>query len=371
VRSVTEIEFSLKSTYADRSGTPVAGAPALHGADTALTAATTTDDDIRQLRAALRGALGVSTDDLPTVDPQWRAGWPVLAELALPAFCVPEDRGGFGLQSAVAVGAAEELGAALHGGPYAGLTASAHALARAGRADADEVLAGVLSGQVVCGFGVVDPSGRRAWLVDGAPDADALVLVDPTTTASSLLTERADWTVEEAADPFDVSRAGGTVVVDPGRGVPLGPDPVALDLQRLLLAADAVGCVQRMHERTVTYAGQRIAFGRPIGGFQAVQHRLADHAVAVRAMALVVAEAAALLDAGSDRAARQVALAAVHVHGNAVGILHDLLQLTGGIGFTWEYGLHFYERRAHHDARLSGGRRAAVRSLAGLEGWAP
>ena len=315
--------------------------------------------------------MGVSTDDLPTLDPQWRAGWPALAELGLTAFCVPEGRGGFGLQSAVAVGAAEELGAALHGGPYAGLTASAHALARAGTAEADEVLAGVLSGRTVCAFGVLDPSARRAWLVDGAPGADALVLVDATTAASSLLTDRADWTVHEPAEPFDVSRAGGSVVVDPERGVPLGPAPVALDLHRLLLAADAVGCVQRMHARTVAYAGQRIAFGRPIGGFQAVQHRLADHAVAARAMALVVAEAAALVDAGSDRATRQVALAAVNVHGNALGVLHDLLQLTGGIGFTWEYGLHFYERRVHHDARLSGGRRAAVRSLAGLEGWSP
>ena len=57
------------------------------------------------------------------------------------------------------------------------------------------------------------------------------------------------------------------------------------------------------------------------------------------------------------------------VHGNAVRILHDLLQLTGAIGFTWEYGLHFYERRAHHDARLAGGSRAAVRSLVEIEGW--
>jgi alkylation response protein AidB-like acyl-CoA dehydrogenase len=127
--------------------------------------------------------------------------------------------------------------------------------------------------------------------------------------------------------------------------------------------------VQRMIDRTVTYAGQRIAFGKPIGGFQAVQHRLADHAVRARGMALVVAEAAALLDAGSDDATRQVAIAAVSVHGNSVRILHDLLQLTGGIGFTWEYGLHYYERRAHHDARLGGGARAAVRSLVEIEGW--
>ena len=62
-------------------------------------------------------------------------------------------------------------------------------------------------------------------------------------------------------------------------------------------------------------------------------------------------------------------MASVSVTANASRILHDLLQLTGGIGFTWEYGSHFHERRAHHDARLAGGPRAAVRSLVELEGW--
>jgi alkylation response protein AidB-like acyl-CoA dehydrogenase len=57
------------------------------------------------------------------------------------------------------------------------------------------------------------------------------------------------------------------------------------------------------------------------------------------------------------------------VSGSAVHVLHDLLQLTGGIGFTWEHGLHLYERRAHHDARLAGNPRAAARALAALEGW--
>ena len=195
------------------------------------------------------------------------------------------------------------------------------------------------------------------------------MLVDPDTGGSTLFTDDSAWSVDVAPEPFDVSRSSGVVAVDIADGLPLGITPVALDLHRLLLAADAVGCVQRMHDRTVAYSGQRIAFGQPIGGFQAVQHRLADHAVRARGMALVVAEAAAQLDAGSDRASRQVAIAGVSVHGNAVRILHDLLQLTGGIGFTWEYGLHFYERRAHHDARLGGGSRAAERSLVEIEGW--
>ena len=52
-------------------------------------------------------------DAVPTPDPEWRAGWPALAELGLTAFCVPEAKDGYGMQSAVAAGAAQELGAAL------------------------------------------------------------------------------------------------------------------------------------------------------------------------------------------------------------------------------------------------------------------
>jgi len=87
-------------------------------------------------------------------------------------------------------------------------------------------------------------------------------------------------------------------------------------------------------------------------------------------MALVVAEAARLLSAGSPAAARFVALAEVGVTSRGTHILHDLLQLTGAMGFTWEYGLHFYERRVHEDARLAANPRSAVRRLARLEGWA-
>jgi alkylation response protein AidB-like acyl-CoA dehydrogenase len=341
-----------------------------HESDTALTATATTDDDIRQLRAALRGALGMDdADAVATPDAEWRAGWPRLAELGLPAFCVSESKGGFGLQSSVAAGAAQELGAALHGSPFAGLTAAAYALSATDVSSADSVLEGVLAGEVLCAFAVLDERAGKAWMVDGAPGADAFVAINPETGSATLVSDDSAWSVEPSADPFDVSRSCGSVVVDPAAGAPLGVVPVALDLQRLLLTADAVGGVQRMLDRTVAYASQRIAFGKPIGGFQAVQHRLADHAVRARGMALVVAEAAALLDAGDVRASRQVALASVGVHDSSVNILHDLLQLTGGIGFTWEYGLHFYERRAHQDARLAGGARSAVRSLAQIEGW--
>jgi hypothetical protein len=268
-----------------------------------------------------------------------------------------------------AVAAAAELGAALHGAPFAGVTASAHALAcSADDPAAAELLSAVLAGERICVFGTLHADGR-APMVDGAADADALVLHDPSTGGIQLFSDPGDWQSESDRYGFDVSRSCADVIVAAGSGRRLPAAGHAVELYRLLLSADAVGGVQHMIDRTVAYAGQRTSFGRPIGSFQAVQHRLVDHTLRARGMALLVGEAAHLLAADSADAARSVAIAEVSVSGGAAHILHDLLQLTGAIGFTWEYGLHYYERRVHHDARLAANPRGAVRALAHVEGW--
>jgi alkylation response protein AidB-like acyl-CoA dehydrogenase len=156
------------------------------------------------------------------------------------------------------------------------------------------------------------------------------------------------------------------VAADPG-----GSTRVEL-LYGLLLAGDTLGGLSRTLDRTVAYARDRTAFGKPIGAFQAVQHRLVDHTLRLRGMTLLAAEAAALLaeDAAVGTASRRVLVTEAAVASGSVAMLHDLLQLTGAIGFTWEYGLHYYERRAHLNARLGRNPRRALSALARLEGWA-
>jgi alkylation response protein AidB-like acyl-CoA dehydrogenase len=328
------------------------------------------DDEIEQLRGALRGALGTRDGAPPAVDPQWRRGWGQLAALGVPALCVPEHRGGLGFHVEAAVATATELGAALHGAPFAGLTASAYSLSRIDDPLADELLRAVLAGDRICALGILDAGAGIARLVDGAPDADSLVLLDRSRDEILLVTEAGDWAIEAPLPAFDVTRTHGDVIVETAVDRWPGDGGTARDLYGLLLCADALGGVRRMLDRTVDYANQRQAFGRSIGGFQAVQHRLVDHTVRARGMSLVVAEAARLLATGSPDASRSVAVAEVAVGSGAVHLLHDLVQLTGAIGFTWEYGLHLYERRAHQDARLAAGPRAAIRRLAVTEGWA-
>ena len=257
-----------------------------------------------------------------------------------------------------AAATATELGAALHGSPYAGLVASSRALAAA-----PELLGDILTGDRICAYGRLDPASGIARAVDGAPAADALLLEDPAAGDLLLLTDPSMWTVTGTPHGFDVSRQCADVAVDPARGMRIAADATARDLFGLLLAADALGGTERVLERTVAYAKDRRAFGRAIGGFQAVQHRLADHAVRVRGMSLLVREAARAIAHEAPDAHRRVLLAEASVSASAGHILHDLLQLTGAIGFTWEYGLHFFERRVHQDARLAANPRRARHDL--------
>jgi alkylation response protein AidB-like acyl-CoA dehydrogenase len=307
----------------------------------------------------------------PSTGPTWRDQWPALAELGLPALCVPESLGGLGWQVEVAVGAARVFGSTLHGVPFAGLMAAGHALSSAATSDEQvgELLAEVLSGEAICAFGFLEPGATTAKGVDGVPSVDAVVLADRRTGQGRLVRPPPISPSDRALDEFDPSRRCRDVAVGPDGGHQLGADPVVLDLFALLLAADAVGVVEQELERTVAYASERQAFGRAIGGFQAVQHRLADHAVRLRGMSLLVAEAARALGAGEPDAHRRVLVAQGSVTGAAPHLLHDLVQLTGAIGFTWEYGLHLAERRVHQDLRLVGGARSVRDGLAEIERW--
>jgi alkylation response protein AidB-like acyl-CoA dehydrogenase len=367
---------------------------------------TTTRADVLAMAAALRKALGTDPGTggpVPGgISPAamassgtvlggtaqhsgWRAHWPALAGLGITAFCVCEDCDGFGSEVPAALVAARELGAALHGSPYAAVTAAGYALSRWLDDDQREAVAGeVTAGTRVptlafLGAGATvteDAGGFRvdglARLVAGAGEADSYLVLLPEDGALLFVAEGAQCATRRAQD-FDVTRSCADVAFTgaPARRLAAVPDARSRveRLYRLLLAGDALGGLGRMLDRTVGYARQRTTFGKAIGGYQAVQHRLVDHTLSLRGMSLLADEAAARLAAEAPGAERSVLLAEAAVAAQGVPMLHDLLQLTGAIGFTWEYGLHLYERRAHLSARLGGNPRQARRSLAELEGW--
>jgi alkylation response protein AidB-like acyl-CoA dehydrogenase len=128
----------------------------------------------------------------------------------------------------------------------------------------------------------------------------------------------------------------------------------ALQIATVLQSAEAVGAAEHLLERTVQYTKDRLQFGRAIGGFQSVKHRLADLLVQLEA-ARAAARYAALAVA-DDRPDRDeaVAVAGSFVRDACAYLAGEALQIHGGIGFTWDHDVHLFVRRAKADQALYG-----------------
>ncbi len=348
---------------------------------------TASREELAELEHALEGALGLrSVEEAPSFDADWRKRWPSLAEMGVSAFCVPEELGGFGMEAAAAFVASRVLGAGLHGSPYPAIVAAAFALSRGlDPAERKNVCGAIVSGNCVPTLALLDPSARVtedagalrvdgcARLVLGAEDSDSFLVLPAAGSHAMLFVADREGCALMDSHSFDVTRSAADVVFDAAHATPVEGGYAARSrterLFGLLVAGDALGGSERMLERTRLYALERHAFGRPLGGFQAVQHRLVDHTLKLRGMTLLATRAADAMTRQEGDAVREVLLAEAAVSSGTLHILHDLLQLTGAIGFTWEHGLHFYERRAHLDMRLGRNPRAALRLLADIEAW--
>jgi acyl-CoA dehydrogenase len=117
--------------------------------------------------------------------------------------------------------------------------------------------------------------------------------------------------------------------------------------ERLLMSLGAVSAMQAAFEKTVEFVGQREAFGRPIGKFQVLKHRLADHATTIHAARTVTYDALARFHAGED-VVKEVTMAKLITQRSAFDLIDDCLQMHGGAGYMAEYDLE----RAARDSRL-------------------
>ena len=137
-----------------------------------------------------------------------------------------------------------------------------------------------------------------------------------------------------------------------------GAAQAALDgaLQRacIALAAEQAGAAAEALDRTVAYSRQRVQFGRAIGGFQAVKHRLADMMVQVEAARSAVYFAACSVDEAPETLPEMAALAKSQASQALSFCAANMIQLHGGIGFTWEHDAHLYFKRARASATLFG-----------------
>jgi alkylation response protein AidB-like acyl-CoA dehydrogenase len=128
----------------------------------------------------------------------------------------------------------------------------------------------------------------------------------------------------------------------------------ALDVARVALAAEAVGVAEASLESTTAYVKERIQFGRPVGSFQAVKHRLADMMVELEAARSASWYSACVAQELSEELAEAASIAKAACSDAAYACAAGAIQLHGGIGFTWEHDAHLYFKRARAISTLLG-----------------
>ena len=317
----------------------------------------------------------------------WRR---LCGELELAGLAVPEEYGGSGY-SAVELGIVfEEAGRALLCAPLFASAALAAPLLLA----LDDVAArarylpGICDGSVVATVVTSDTAGISALdrpSVEAADAAEAdgvsvlsgvaghvidgafadLILV-PARTADGLRVFAVDAAAEGLrAVPLvtlDQTRKQARLVFDRVRATHVGGHEAdaavrkAFDVARALLAGEQAGAAAQCLDATVAYAKSRVQFGRTIGSFQAVKQKAAEMLILVessRSAAMTAAQAAAGRADAPDLA-QAAAVAHAYCSEAFVSVAAEMIQLHGGIGFTWEHDAHLYFKRAWADRELLG-----------------
>ena len=269
--------------------------------------------------------------------------WKLLCEqVGAAALVVPEELGGAGGELADAAVVLEELGKALVPTPLLGTTLAELALLAADEPDAD-ALERLAEGTSI-GAVVFDPG----YVVNG--DVADIVIAATGTTLSR-------WTnfTAHRIDAMDLTRR--LARVEPTATADIGTDPGLADIAAILLAAEQIGAATKCLDLTVEYTKDRVQFGRPIGSFQALKHRMADLYVAVQSARAVVNDAVA------EPSATSAALARVAASEAFSKVAAEAVQMHGGIAITWEHDIQLYFKRAHGSAQLLGPPQEHLRRL--------
>ncbi|MEQ6900487.1 acyl-CoA dehydrogenase family protein [Nocardioides sp. YIM 152588] len=336
--------------------------------------------------------------DDAAVAPLWKS---VAAELGLAGLLVGESEGGVGGSAREAAVVLTELGRSVAPVPFltSAVLASTVLTAAVEAGTATEaagfLLADLAAGDrtaallvpLTAGPGSAAAGGLAAARVEGEPCTvrsvagvlEADVLLVPIATPDGLAV-RAVAVTDARVEPvvsLDMTRPLADVTVAPRDGAPVlveaGGGAAAIDRALLvgagLLAAEQAGVAAWCLTETVSYLKDRRQFGRVVGGFQALKHRLADLYVSVESASAAAAYAAAGLAAGDADAEVGVHLAAAYCSDVAVTAAEEAVQLHGGIGMTWEHPAHLYLKRAKADQLAlgsPGAHRARIAELVDL-----
>jgi len=376
---------------------------------------TTSSAELAELAEAREELRAVARALLSKTRPPATPGWSVLAASGWLGLEVPADLDGAGATFAEVAVIAEELGRAVACGPYLGSTVLGVGTLRELTAspESDDLLRQTAAGEALPVAVLADgtPATRQAT-ADGVPfwlaktpgggvrlHGQAAFVPDAAQATSLLMLARATHDSAPVIVAVDPHAAGITIdaqpVVDETRqfaqvtagGAEIAPaaiwrfaeDPRAAvrrlqDRAAVTVACDSLGVAEAMLDATVSYAKVREQFGRPIGSFQAVKHACADMFVqvtvsrqlitsAVTAIAAAAPAPAGTVSAGTVSASTAAggtaatiaaAMAKSYACDAAVEVAGKAMQLHGGIGYTWESGIHRYLKRAALNRSLFG-----------------
>ncbi|MBS1699513.1 MAG: acyl-CoA dehydrogenase family protein [Actinobacteria bacterium] len=361
------------------------------------------DEDQQELVSLIRDVLGQRADSAATRTALRSAErfdadlWRLLCEeIGIAGLAVPEEFGGAGYTLREEQLVLEELGASLAPTPFLGSIAiAAQALIASGDEDAAaRLLPGIVEGSSNAALAWADDAGRFApervqvhaapgadsWTLTGTCGfvldgmlADVLIVIAQTADGARMF-EVADvaGVVRDDVETMDQTLRLASLRFDGTPARPLGAaDPAVIEQVRALalaaVAAVQAGTAARALAMTLEYSKQRVQFGRQIGSFQAIKHRLADmHVRSEVACTASRAAAAALADGAADRF--ELAAVAKATCSEALAwIASETIQLHGGIAITWEHDAHLVFKRAHALGQLFG---SAREERARAEAWA-
>jgi acyl-CoA dehydrogenase len=361
--------------------------------------ALTPGDEQGQLRDAVRSLLvkhsGIARVRASSDEPLGYSAslWTRLTDdMSVTSLAVPESRGGLGYGMVELGIILEECGRAVVPEPvYASATLGVQALLAATEPGVDALVADALAGSTIATVSSLRPeadalvarhdsdgwtlSGTAHHVVGGA-EADIVVLSAECSDGRRLFAlSTADGVSARNLRVLDPTRRQADLTVTDAVATALSsPDTTAgicsrlADLATVALSCENTGVADALLETTVDYVKTRQQFGRPVGSFQAVKHRLADALLALERARSASRYAAAVYDENPSDASLAIAVAGAVCTDAAVLVASEAIQLHGGIGFTWEHPAHSYYRRVMGNEALQGNSRDHRRRIADLIG---
>jgi alkylation response protein AidB-like acyl-CoA dehydrogenase len=329
----------------------------------------------QEARAQHRAALDATEDEMPGL-------WKQVADMGWLGLHLPEQVGGSGYGLPELAVVVEEFGRVVAPGPFLPTVIASAVIAATGGAEQHEtLLRGLADGTDSCGLGLFGSLRQAGTTIEG----DAGVVLAGAISNLLLLRLGGDMVVVRSdhagvsvtsAPSLDLGRRVARVTLT---GVPLGDVTVlagaagrAVQIGRALAAAEAAGGASACTDMAAEYAKHRVAFGRPIGQFQAIKHHCANM-LAQSEIAMAAAWDAVRFAEDPEAAELPTSVAAAVALPAFLYCSRLNIQVHGGIGFTWEHDAHLYFRRAMSLIALFGPLEEAREQVlvAALAGQAP